>query len=162
MAEALAVNAKVRNGAGKGAARAQRRAGLVPAVIYGNKEEPVMVSLEIKDVDKLIKSPQFFTQIFEVQVGENSHPALAREVQLHPVTDRPIHIDFLRFDENTRITFSIPAVFINEEQSPGLKRGGVLNIVRREIEVLCSPVNIPSELVFDLEGLDRIWEQVPN
>ncbi len=113
-----------------------------------------MISLESRDVEKLIQSPQFFTQIFEVGVEGGKHQVLARDLQLHPVTDRALHIDFMRFNENTRIVLSIPAVFENEEASPGLKRGGVLNIVRREVELVCSPLNIPGELVFNLDGLE--------
>ena len=113
-----------------------------------------MISLEGREVEKLIQSPQFFTQIFEVGIGGTKHQVLARDVQLHPVTDRALHIDFMRFSENTRIVLSIPVVFENEENSPGLKRGGVLNIVRREVELLCSPLKIPGELAFNLEGLE--------
>ncbi len=113
-----------------------------------------MISLEGREVEKLIQSPQFFTQIYEVGIDGEKHHVLARDLQLHPVTDRALHIDFMRFNENTRIVLSIPVTFVNELDSPGLKRGGVLNIVRREVELLCSPLNIPGELVFDLDGLD--------
>ncbi len=154
MADAVSISAEKRDRAGKGVARAQRRAGRVPAVIYGNKQDPMMISLEGREVEKLIQSPQFFTQIFEVGVGGAKHQVLARDVQLHPVTDRALHIDFMRFSENTRIVLSIPVVFENEENSPGLKRGGVLNIVRREVELLCSPLKIPGELAFNLDGLE--------
>ena len=154
MVDAISISAETRDRAGKGVARAQRRAGRVPAVIYGNKEDPVMISLEGREVEKLIQSPQFFTQIFEVGVSGEKHQVLARDLQLHPVTDRALHIDFMRFNANTRIVLSIPVVFENEEASPGLKRGGVLNIVRREVELLCSPLNIPGELVFNLEGME--------
>ena len=154
MVDAISISAETRDRAGKGVARAQRRAGRVPAVIYGNKEDPVMISLEGREVEKLIQSPQFFTQIFEVGVSGEKHQVLARDLQLHPVTDRALHIDFMRFNANTRIVLSIPVVFENEEASPGLKRGGVLNIVRREVELLCSPLNIPGELIFNLEGLE--------
>ena len=126
----------------------------MPAVIYGNKQDTTMISLEGREVEKLIQSPQFFTQIFEVGVDGEKHQVLARDLQLHPVTDRALHIDFMRFNENTRIVMSIPVVFKNEEASPGLKRGGVLNVVRREVELLCSPLNIPGELSFNLDGLE--------
>ena len=154
MVDAISISAEARDRAGKGVARAQRRAGRVPAVIYGNKQDPMMISLEGREVEKLIQSPQFFTQIFEVGVDGEKHQVLARDLQLHPVTDRALHIDFMRFNENTRIVLSIPVVFENEEDSPGLKRGGVLNIVRREVELLCSPFNIPGELTFNLDGLE--------
>ena len=154
MIDAISISAEARDRAGKGVARAHRRAGRVPAVIYGNKQDTTMISLEGREVEKLIQSPQFFTQIFEVGVDGEKHQVLARDLQLHPVTDRALHIDFMRFNENTRIVLSIPVVFENEEDSPGLKRGGVLNIVRREVELLCSPLNIPGELTFKLDGLE--------
>ena len=154
MVDAISISAEARDRAGKGVARAHRRAGRVPAVIYGNKQDTTMISLEGREVEKLIQSPQFFTQIFEVGVDGEKHQVLARDLQLHPVTDRALHIDFMRFNENTRIVLSIPVVFENEEDSPGLKRGGVLNIVRREVELLCSPLNIPGELTFKLDGLE--------
>ena len=154
MVDAISISAEARDRAGKGVARAHRRAGRVPAVIYGNKQDTTMISLEGREVEKLIQSPQFFTQIFEVGVDGEKHQVLVRDLQLHPVTDRALHIDFMRFNENTRIVLSIPVVFENEEDSPGLKRGGVLNIVRREVELLCSPFNIPGELTFNLDGLE--------
>jgi len=154
MVDAISISAEARDRAGKGVARAHRRAGRVPAVIYGNKQDTAMISMEGREVEKLIQSPQFFTQIFEVGVDGEKHQVLVRDLQLHPVTDRALHIDFMRFNENTRIVLSIPVVFENEEDSPGLKRGGVLNIVRREVELLCSPFNIPGELTFNLDGLE--------
>ena len=126
----------------------------MPAIIYGNNEQNIPISIEGKQLDKLLQSSQFFTQIFELDVEGKKHQALARDLQLHPVNDRPLHVDFMRFNENTRIVLLIPAIFINEEGSPGLKRGGVLNIVRREVELLCSPLKIPKELVFDLADLE--------
>ena len=154
MVDAISISAEIRDRAGKGVARAQRRAGRVPAVIYGNKQDPMMISLEGREVERLAQSPQFFTQIFEVGINGQKHQVLARDLQLHPVTDRALHVDFMRFNENTRIVMSIPVVFKNEEASPGLKRGGVLNVVRREVELLCSPLNIPGELSFNLDGLE--------
>ncbi|MEE2745494.1 MAG: 50S ribosomal protein L25/general stress protein Ctc [Pseudomonadota bacterium] len=154
MADAIAVTAMVREKAGKGYARAQRKAGRVPAIIYGDNQESVMISLERKEVEKLSQSTNFFTQIFELDIEGAKHQALARDLQLHPVTDGPMHVDFMRFNEKTKIVLSIPVTFINEDLSPGLKRGGVLNIVRREVELLCSPLNIPRVLVFDVDGLD--------
>ena len=154
MVEAITVSAEARERTGKGAARAQRRAGRIPAVIYGDKQNPITISVDDRELAKLFHSPRFFTQIFELDLGGEKHQVLARDLQLHPVTDGPLHVDFMRFNQETRIVLLIPAKFINDELSPGLKRGGVLNIVRREVELLCSPSNIPGELVFDLEGLD--------
>ena len=124
MAEAVTVSAEVRERAGKSVARAQRRAGRVPAVIYGNNQEPLMISLDGQEVVRLFQSPQFFTQIFELEVGGEKHEVLARDLQQHPVSDSPIHVDFMRFNKDTRIVLLIPVTFINEDLSPGLKRGG--------------------------------------
>ena len=154
MVEAVTVSAEVRERTGKGALRAQRRAGRIPAVIYGDKHDPITISVDDRELAKLFHSPRFFTQIFELNLDGKKHQVLARDLQLHPVTDGPLHVDFMRFNQETRIVLLIPVTFINDELSPGLKRGGVLNIVRREVELLCSPSNIPGELVFDLEGLD--------
>ena len=154
MVEAVTVSVEVRERTGKGAARAQRRAGRIPAVIYGDKQDPITISVDDRELAKLFHSPRFFTQIFELNLDGEKHQVLARDLQVHPVTDGPLHVDFMRFNQETRIVLLIPAKFINDELSPGLKRGGVLNIVRREVELLCSPLNIPGELVFDLEGLD--------
>ena len=154
MAEFATITAEARDRAGKGVARAVRREGRVPAVIYGNKMEPDMISLDAKELTRQINEPGFFTQVFEVKVGGDSHQVLARDLQLHPVTDRPMHVDFLRFNKDTRILLMIPVTFINEEECPGLKTGGVLNIVRREVELRCSPLNIPDDLVFKLDDLE--------
>lgn len=154
MAEAAAITAEVRAQAGKGVARAHRRMGRVPAVIYGNKMDPVTISLDGKEIGRYIANPRFYTTVVEVEVNGDRHQVLARDVQFDPVTDRPLHIDFLRFNENTKINVEVPVRFINEDLSPGLKRGGVLNIVRREIELLCAPLNIPHELTFNLDGME--------
>ena len=155
MVELVSLPVNLRSSLGKKATRAERRDNRVPAIIYGNNEQNIPISIEGKQLDKLLQSSQFFTQIFELDVEGKKHQALARDLQLHPVNDRPLHVDFMRFNENTRIVLLIPAIFINEEDSPGLKRGGVLNIVRREVELLCSPLKIPKELVFDLADLER-------
>ncbi len=154
MAEAINITAEARDRAGKGVARAARREGKVPAVIYGDKQDAVTISVDGKELTRHINNPGFFTHVFEVDVAGNKHQVLARDLHLDPVTDRPLHVDFLRFNENTKIVLEIPVVFSNEEESPGLKRGGVLNIVRREIELRCSPLNIPQEIQIDLTGLD--------
>ena len=154
MAEAISIIAEVRDRAGKGVARATRREGKVPAVIYGNKLDTVLISIDGKELIRLIHNPGFFTHIFDITVAGDNHQVLARDLQLDPVTDHPMHVDFLRFNKNTKIVLEIPVAFYNEEESPGLKRGGVLNIVRREIELRCSPLNIPQDLQIDLTGMD--------
>ncbi len=124
----LAAEAKER--AGKGAARATRRAGRVPAVIYGAKKAPVMISLDPKDLDRAIKGGGFFATLYNIKVNGTGERVLARDLQLHPVNDRPLHIDFLRVSAATEVTVQVPCVFINEEESPGMRRGGVLNVAR--------------------------------
>ena len=154
MADITSITAEVRERAGKGAARAERQAGRVPAVIYGNKEQPVTVSVSPRTLQQELHKPGFFTRVFEVEVNGNKHLVLPRDVQLHPVTDSPIHVDFLRVTKNTKINVGVPVIFLNDEKSPGLKRGGVLNIVRHEIELACNAMEIPHSLTADLDGLD--------
>ena len=154
MGECINITAEVRDKAGKGVARAVRREGKVPAVIYGDNQDPVTIALDGQELNKLLKNPGFFTQIFAVDVTGKKHEVLARDLQLHPVTDLPLHIDFMRFNQNTKIVIEIPVNFINEGASPGLKKGGVLNIVRRELELRCSPSNIPQAIDIDLTGFE--------
>jgi large subunit ribosomal protein L25 len=154
MADILSLSAQLRDRVGKGAARAVRRAGLIPAVIYGGKETPIPVSLEPGPVNKQIATGEFFTTMVEMKVGNDTHRVLARDVQYHPVSDRPEHIDFLRVTAATRITVEVPVVFENEEESPGIKRGGVLNIVRHQVEMECRADAIPHALTVDLTPFD--------
>jgi large subunit ribosomal protein L25 len=154
MTDIIARAAEPRDRAGKGAARATRRLGRVPAVIYGDKKEPVLVSLEPRALLKEVRKPGFFAKLLDITVNGTTHRTLPRDVQLHPVSDLPIHADFMRVGPNTRITVDVPVHFINQDKAPGLKRGGLLNVVRHEIELLCSADNIPERLVIDLDGLD--------
>ena len=140
----------MRDQAGKGVARALRRQGRGPAIIYGNEMEPVMISLDGKEVSTQISQEGLFTRVFEVQVNGHTHRVLARDLQLDPVTDRALHMDFMEFGPDTRITVEIPVHFVNEDDSVGLTRGGVLNIVRRAVERTCSPAHIPPAPLFDL------------
>jgi large subunit ribosomal protein L25 len=154
MAEAINMTAVTRDRVGKGVARLVRREGKIPAVIYGNKEDTVSISVDGKELNKLINKPGFFTHVFSIDVAGDTHRVLARDLQIDPVTDQPLHVDFLRFSEGTKVVIEIPVKFIQEEASPGLKRGGVLNIVRRELELRCSPLNIPQEIEIDLTGFE--------
>ena len=154
MGEVINITAEVRDRAGKGMARAVRREGKVPAVIYGDNQDVVTISIDGNELSKLLKNPGFFTQIFTVDVTGKKHEVLARDLQVDPVTDLPLHVDFLQFNQNTKIVIEIPVNFLNEEESPGLKRGGVLNIVRRELELRCSPTNIPQAIEIDLTGFE--------
>ena len=156
MAETMTLTVAKRDQAGKSFARSARRAGLIPAVIYGDSKNPINITLDANSFRKLISQPGIFRQILAIKVeGEGEvNNVLPRDIQLDPVTDVPLHVDFLRVSENTQITIAVAVEFINEELSPGLKGGGVLNIVRHDVEVTCPANAIPEKFVFDLEGLE--------
>ncbi|MEQ8322867.1 MAG: 50S ribosomal protein L25/general stress protein Ctc [Rhodospirillales bacterium] len=154
MAQAHPLNAELRDRAGKGAARAVRREGRVPGVIYGNKQEPVLISLDPVDLMKEYSKAGFFSHVYEIAVGGDKYKVLARDLQTHPINDLPIHVDFMRFSAKTRLAVNVYVEFINEDTCPGLKEGGVLNVVRHEVELRCSPDNIPESLIADLSGLE--------
>lgn len=154
MSEQLTLSAESRERAGKGASRALRNAGRVPAVIYGDNKDPETIHLEEKALVKALMTGHFFSATIVVDVAGKTTTTLAKDVAFHPVTDRPLHVDFYRVGKNSTVHVEVPVVFANEEASPGLKRGGVLNIVRHEVEVICSASNIPEELVIDMTGYD--------
>ncbi len=151
MVQTVRIEAEARERAGKGAARATRRGGLVPAVIYGAKQESTLIALDPRDVMKELQKGGWQSHLYEVAVkGGGTERALMRDVQFHPVTDRPIHVDFQRLAAGQAIRVKVPVHFLNEETSPGLKAGGVLNLVRRELEVLSDPDNVPEAFEIDL------------
>jgi large subunit ribosomal protein L25 len=154
MAELTSLAAEPREGVGKGESRSLRRAGRVPGVIYGEKAPQQMVSLEARELRRALQSARFFSTLCNLQVNGEAVRVLPREVQLHPVTDEPLHVDFVRVGRGATITVTIPVVFAHEDVSRGLKRGGVLNIVRRELELLCPADSIPGEIVVDLKDAD--------
>jgi large subunit ribosomal protein L25 len=154
MAEMTILAAEVRDGAGKGAARALRRAGRVPAVIYGEAKPQQMVSLAARALRRELANPHFHNMLYGLEVNGETVRVLPRDVQLHPVTDEPIHADFVRVSAGAMITVEVPVTFLNEDISPGLKRGGVLNIVRRELELICPVDAIPGEIPIDLQSFD--------
>ncbi|HZD51662.1 MAG TPA: 50S ribosomal protein L25/general stress protein Ctc [Woeseiaceae bacterium] len=154
MAELTSLAAEPRHGAGKGASRSLRRAGRVPAVIYGENAPQEMISLEARELRRVLQSARFFSTLCNLQVNGEAVRVLPREVQLHPVTDDPLHVDFVRVGRGATIAVTIPVVFAHEDISRGLKRGGVLNIVRRELELLCPADAIPGEIVIDLSEAD--------
>lgn len=154
MSNAVVINAEVRDRAGKGAARAVRRAGRVPAVIYGGKKEPTIITLDPRDVIKGVETGEFFSTIYELELESGNERVLPRDLQVHPINDLPQHLDFLRVTADTRVTVEVPVNFHNEEESPGLKRGGVLNVVRYAVEVNCSAEAIPASFDLDLTGLE--------
>ncbi|MDH5412237.1 MAG: 50S ribosomal protein L25/general stress protein Ctc [Alphaproteobacteria bacterium] len=149
------ISAEMRDRAGKGAARAVRRAGRVPAVIYGDKKDPIMVSLEPRELRKQLHTGHFFSTVYSVEIaGGDKVRVLPRDVQFHPVKDETLHVDFLRVSKSTRTNVMVSCNFVNEDDSPGLTRGGMLNVVRHEVEVVCGVDDIPSEFELDLTGLD--------
>ncbi|MBL8709908.1 MAG: 50S ribosomal protein L25/general stress protein Ctc [Rhodospirillaceae bacterium] len=154
MSAVQSVSAEARDRAGKGAARATRRAGRVPAVIYGDKKEPTLISLDPKEIDKHIHKKGFFATLIDVEVGGQKHRVLPRDVQFDVVTDRTLHVDFQRVSKDTKIHVNVPVVVRNEAAAPGIKKGGVLNLVRHEIEFICAPDKIPQMIEIDLTGLD--------
>ncbi|MFY8094191.1 MAG: 50S ribosomal protein L25/general stress protein Ctc [Niveispirillum sp.] len=154
MTQIISLAATARDRAGKGTARAARREGLVPAVIYGNKEKPVMISLDYTKFNRELHRPGFFTHLFEITLDGTTHRVLPRDVQLDPVYDRPLHVDFLRVGETTEITLKVPVEFVNVETCPGIKKGGVLNVVRHDIEVYALASNLPEKIVVDLAGFE--------
>ena len=154
MADVSTNAATPRGGVGKGAARTARRNGMVPGMIYGNRLEPVMINVERPILDRELGQAGFFIRLVDIEVDGEKHRVLPREVQFHPVTDAPLHIDFLRFSADRKLSVAVPVRFLNEDESPGLKRGGVLNIVRHEVEVQCTADNIPNEFEIDVTGLD--------
>ena len=148
------LKAQARSGVGKGAARALRREGLIPAVIYGDKKEPLPISLSFNEAMKRIYAGGFLSRIITVDVDGDKHQVLPRDYQLDPVKDQVLHVDFLRVSGNTNINVQVPVRFLNEEASPGIKRGGVLNIVHHTLDLTVSASAIPEAIEVDLTGLD--------
>lgn len=154
MSDVLTLSAEARDRAGKGASRALRREGRVPAVIYGMNEEPTLVHVEEKLLNKLLGTGHFFNSVVMVEVGGKTVRTLPKDVEFHPVSDRPLHADFLRVSEHATVHVNVPVHFINEDKAPGIKRGGVLNIVRHEVELICDAAEIPDDIAVDLTGFD--------
>jgi large subunit ribosomal protein L25 len=154
MVEMITFAAEAREGGGKGPARALRRQGRVPAVIYGERQDQEMVSLEARALRRQLGNPRFFSTLCVLEVDGATVRVLPRDVQLHPVTDDPLHADFVRVSAGTTVEVEVRVVFVNEDLSPGLKRGGVLNIVRREVELVCPADAIPAEITIDLKAFD--------
>ena len=126
--------------------------GLIPSIIYGGTSDPLMVAVDRIQLKKRFEEGGFYSKIFEVDLGEKKEPVVVKSIQRHKVKNHPIHVDFQRVDDKTRIVISVPVEFVDQETSPGLKQGGVLNVVRREIELSCLASNIPEKFVISLEG----------
>ncbi|MEM9106365.1 MAG: 50S ribosomal protein L25/general stress protein Ctc [Pseudomonadota bacterium] len=154
MSNSYELKAEARERVGKGSARELRRNGMIPAVIYGDKQPPVSIALPYKEVTMKIHDGGFMTTIATIDVDGQKIRVLPKDYQLDPVRDFTMHVDFLRISKNTKVTVDVPVHFVNEEESPGIKRGGVLNIVRHTVEVNCPADSIPESFIADLTGLD--------
>jgi large subunit ribosomal protein L25 len=154
MAEIVTLRAEARDRAGKGASRAVRRSGRVPAVLYGEGKPATLISLDPRDLSRELQRPGFFARLLNVDVGGTVHRTLPRDVQLDPIKDMPLHADFLRVHAGTEITVAVPVVFSDQDKSPGIRRGGMLNIVRHEIDLVCAVESIPDRITISLEGLE--------
>lgn len=154
MSDQLTLSAETRERAGKGASRELRRQNRIPAVIYGNKQDPELIHVEEKALIKLLMTGHFSNSVVELDLGGKTQITIPKDVAFHPVTDRPLHVDFLRIVKGAKVDVEVPVIFINEELSPGLKRGGVLNIVRHELELICDNDKIPDDIQIDVTGFD--------
>ena len=153
MSDITVISANQRDRVGKGSARAARRAGMVPAVIYGNKQPALGIELEARVIRKIIHEPGIFSRLLKISVGGEEITVLTRDIQFHPVSDEALHFDFLRVSETSTISVAISVEFINEDKCPGLRIGGNLNVVRHEVELNCPANAIPEKITIDLEGV---------
>ena len=154
MSDQLTLSAETRERAGKGASRELRRQNRIPAVIYGNKQDPELIHVEEKALIKLLMTGHFSNSLVQIDLSGKQQMTIPKDVAFHPVTDRPTHVDFLRIVKGDKVEVNVPVVFINEEASPGLKRGGVLNIVRHELELICDNDKLPDDIQIDVSGFD--------
>ncbi|MAA50399.1 MAG: 50S ribosomal protein L25/general stress protein Ctc [Gammaproteobacteria bacterium] len=153
MSDTTTISASKRERVGKGSARAARRAGLVPAVIYGNKKDPVGITINAREITKIVHQPGIFGRLLEITVSGSRSTVLTRDIQFHPVSDVVMHMDFLRVSQSATVAVAIPVEFINEDKCPGIKVGGVLNVVRYEVELNCPATAIPEKITIDLDGV---------
>ena len=154
MSEALTLAAETRGQVGKGASRSLRREGRVPAVIYGNKQDPAAIHVEEKALYRLLMTGHFMNSVVMIEVDGATVRTLPKDVAFDPVSDRPVHADFLRISEHATVTVQVPVRFTDEAASPGIKRGGVLNVVRHELELIVDAAEIPDDVEVSLKGFD--------
>ena len=155
MSDTVVLQCETRERTGKGGARALRREGWIPAIMYGGGEEPMKLALFQRQIKReLDRNPRFFSSIVELKVGRKKLRGVVRECQLHPVSDMPLHVDLIRATKGATMQVEVPVTFLNEEDCPGIRRGGVLNIVRREIEMICPMENIPESIEVDLANVE--------
>jgi len=153
MSDITQIDATMRSRVGKGYARAARRARRVPAVIYGDKKAPITIEMEERLVRKVIHEPGIFGRLLNINIDGKNTTVLTRDIQMHPVTDEPLHMDMLRVGATSKVAVAVPVEFINHEKSPGLKIGGVLNVVRHEVELNCPAGDIPEKITVDLDDI---------
>lgn len=154
MSDALNLSAMQRDRAGKGASRALRREGRIPAVIYGDNQDPTPIHVSEKELTKLLHTGHFMNSLVSLELDGKSSSTLPKDVAFHPVTERPMHVDFLRLGKGAKVDVEVPVLFINQDASPGLKRGGVLNVVRHQLELVCEMAKIPDSIEIDVTGLE--------
>ena len=159
MSDMTTISASERERVGKGSARAARRAGLVPAVIYGDKKDPVGITMQAREITKIVHQPGIFGRLLEIDVAGTKSTVLTRDIQFHPVSDVVMHLDFLRVSQSATVAVAVPVEFINEDKCPGIKIGGVLNVVRYEVELNCPATAIPEKITIDLDGV-KIGESI--
>jgi len=148
------LKATKRTNASTGQVNKLRSEGFIPGVLYGGKKNNLNISLKKLHLQNIINTETFMSKVYDLDIDGSSEKALARDVAYDPVSDEPIHIDFMRITKGSRLTIEIPVKFINSDKSPGLKKGGVLNIVRRKVELKCPAENIPNEIVVDLDNTE--------
>jgi len=155
MSDQLTLSAETRDRAGKGASRHLRREGRVPAVIYGDKKEPISISVNERELAKMLGTGHFMNSVVMIEGADKAAiRTLPKDVQFHPVSDRPLHVDFFRIGEHSTVHVNVPLHFVDEELSPGIKRGGVLSIVRHEVELIVDAAEIPDQIDVSLKGFD--------
>lgn len=154
MSDIVKMSVEARPGVGKGAARAARRAGMVPGVIYGDKKEPVTIQMKGNELLKTLNSGGFYQTIFDIDVAGDQHRVIPKDVQKNKLNGLPIHVDFMRLTKGAKIVLEIPVTFLNEETCIGLKAGGTLNVVRYAVELSVQPDNIPESIEIDLADFD--------
>src|SRR5437868_2662565 len=150
----IVLNVDIRDRKGTGGSRAVRRDGAVPGVLYGGDQDPVNISVRANEFRKALHSGKLLGHKVTLKYGKETQPVIAKAIQFHPVTDEPVHFDLYRVSEHQLIKISVPVHFKNQEASPGLKRGGALNVALHEVEIMVTADSIPEELVADLTGLD--------
>ena len=152
--ETIEIKAEARSQVGKGSARAARRAGLVPAVIYGNKQTPITITLKANEWRQLMHKSGIFSQLINIELDNEKHFVLPRDIQHHPVSEEAEHVDFLRVTKNATVAVGINVEFLNEDLCTGIKLGGILNVVRSQVELNCPAISIPEKITVDLTGLN--------